>query len=479
MKSLLKIGMVLSFVAVMGLEAKAGAPAGGGLFVESAEGGATKLTISGSLRTRWEAYRNNMLDYESGNQDHQDWVDVRLRLGLGFDLADGTQVFIETQSNQLFGGLSGANAPGSMNTVGLDIDDSDDLTIYQANVTFTPDILGLEGSTLIVGRTELALGSEMLLGNNSRYSGLSHDGVVLDINPLTNLKTILFVTKLVENDALSLEDDESIYSTGASNQDARVFGVWGTYDLEAMDALVDAYVVMLSSQNDGTGAFGMAGNDEDVWTLGGRFLINEFEVPGLAGHKFDASAELALQFGDATPVAGGEEVDLEGVYATEVELGYRPPVMWSPRLAVGFDWSSGDEDGGDDETNSFVTLFQDTQDRLGKADLFAGSNLRSWHASLTANPMDKEEFSVGVAYYRFEAMEEADVVEGAAGNPDLPAASDENNIGDEIDLFAAYDLSDNVAVKGCWSHIDPQARVGDQVGSMPANRIHLTLVVNW
>ena len=60
MRSLLTVGLGLSLAVSTMLSATAGTPApapkvtsGGGLFVESAEGASSKLTISGELRTRW------------------------------------------------------------------------------------------------------------------------------------------------------------------------------------------------------------------------------------------------------------------------------------------------------------------------------------------------------------------------------------------------------------------------------------------
>ena len=83
MKTLGTVGLALSLVAIMGLSASAGAVAGGGLFVESAEGASSKLTISGELRSRLEVWQN-FTDFSSSEADHINYVDSRVRLNLAF-----------------------------------------------------------------------------------------------------------------------------------------------------------------------------------------------------------------------------------------------------------------------------------------------------------------------------------------------------------------------------------------------------------
>ncbi len=477
---------VMGLVAVMGLTARAGAPsvAGGGLFVESAESASSKVTVSGELRSRWEMLRDNMTDFRSDTHDHEEWVDSRLRLGLEFELAAGTKVFVQPTVRYAWG------ADG----------DEDDLQLYQGYVVFTPEIFGYE-TVLTIGRQELALGSEMLLGNDTKYTGISHDAVRLDAKLIDNLDTTLFIAKVVEGTVVGADNTLGLGTTGAFVNDVHLWGLWNTYRFNE-DAILDVYLLYLQSDVETvSGAFGAASTpsaaaaavaglnefntDGKIWTLGTRFKIDQFEV---VGQKFDFSLELAVQAGQIN--VGGQPTDADGdlqndldikdSFAFEGELGWSPELPWSPRLAGGMAWASGDDQAADGNINHFFPMFQETQGRLGKADLFALENLRCWYLDLTFKPMDSEKLSAGLAFLRFNTFEEGDMF-GTGGN--VIVGSQVNDVGDEYDVFMAYKVNENTDLKFCWSYIEPEdmihSALTQDLGNSPAHRVHMTLIVKF
>jgi len=480
---------VLGLVAFMGLSARAGAPsavAGGGLFVESEASASSKVTVSGELRSRWEMVRNNMTDFrDNESPDHEEWVDNRLRLGLRFELAAGTEVFVQPQVSYVWG------ADG----------EEDDLLVYQAYVKFTPQIFGYD-TVLTIGRQELVYGSEMLLGNNSKYAGLSHDAVRLDFKPVDNLSTSLFVSKVAEGTATVADESNAVVTTGAYVNDTHLFGLWNTYEFSE-DALLDVYILYLHSDVEFANAAALSAaattaqavaalaganefnTDAKVWTFGARFKINKFEF---LGQKWDYSAELAVQGGQVN--WGGQpmrndgvlenDLDIRDSYAFETEFGWSPAIPWSPRLALGMAWASGDDDMGDGNMNHFFSLFQDVQGRLGKADLFTLENIRCWYIDLTFKPMDSEKLSAGITFLHFDAFEELD----AYGPGDSYLLGDTNNdIGDEYDVFMGYKLNENTELKLCYAYVEPEKFINDatttDLGNSPAHRLHLTLKVKF
>jgi hypothetical protein len=473
----------MSLVAVMGLSASAGS-AGGGLFVESAESASSKVTVSGELRTRWEAIRQNMTDFRSGTPDREEWVDTRLRLGLLFELAAGTEVFVQPQASYVYGGDG----------------EEDDLLIYQAFLRMQPEIFGYK-TVLTIGRQELSFGSEMLLGNNSKYAGLSHDGVRLDVKLIDNLSTTLFYAKTAEGTATVADEGSAIATTGTFINDTHLWGLWNTYEISE-DALIDFYILYLQSDVEfnpaaleaattpaevlaAVAAVSEFNTDAKLWTGGVRFKIDTFEV---LGQKFDYSAEIAVQAGKVN--FGGEptdddgdlqnDMDIKDSFAFESELGWSLPLPWSPRLAAGMAWASGDDEWSDGNVNHFFPLFQDTQQRMGKADLFELTNIRCWYASLTCKPMDNDKWTAGLTFLRFNAFEEYDAF--GTGGQQL-VGSECNDIGDEYDLYTAYKLNENSDLKLCWSYVEPEDMVHKaetaDLGNSPAHRVHMTLVVKF
>jgi hypothetical protein len=488
MRTLLTLGLALGLVAASGLSASAGAPPGGGLFVESAEAASSKLTVSGELRTRWEAVRRNLNTFRTSAHDHDDWVDARMRLGLRFELAAGTEVFVQAQGRYLWGGEAGLNNPEGISNTGAalplnpDIEDRDSLDVYQAYVVFQPSIFGYE-TEVKVGRQEIALGSELLLGNDDKYSGVSHDAVKMSATLFDNLSTHLFVAKVVENSAVIAENGNEVQEATTlgiagieGNNDTHCFGLWNTYDFNE-DMLLDGYVLYVAN-NDEAGAnsiFDTIDLDAKIWTVGLRFKADRLEY---FGQKFDFSVEAAMQLGELN--AGGDDMDIEDSFAFEIEAGWSPPIMWTPRLAVGYAWASGDEDVADDEYNHFSSMYQEVQGRLGKADLFVLENLGCFYVDVSCKPFNErlnDKLQVGVSYLNFTASEEEDT---NVGRQTL-GTGDEDDVGDEVDFYASYVLNENAQLKCCWSWIEPGEMVNETagLGNSPAHRVHMLLKVKF
>ncbi len=478
MRKLLTVGIALSLVAVLGLSASAGTagpapeavPADSGpLTVESTEGASSKVTVSGELRARWEN-QQNLLDFDSDANDHLEYVDARLRLGLLFELADNAAVKVTAQSRYLWGGEAGINSPSSTM---IDVDDSDSLDLYEAHLRLKQSIFGFD-TTFTVGRQELALGSEMLLGDDTKYAGLSWDAVRIDFKPLENLSTSLFAAKVVENSVVIWEDSSTVWPITPLD-DAHIFGIWNTLDLNA-DFLIDFYLLYFTNQNDGGSVFDEYVNKEKIWTVGARVNFDKLE---LAGQKFDFSAEVAMQMGDFDDA--GQDLDIKDSFAFEVELGWSPEIPWSPRLALGFAWATGDEDPADGDMSHFFSLAQDTQGRLGMSDLFVLENIQCFYVDASCKPMSKEEWTLGITYLRFDAPEEDDAI-GIGGDGLVNGAgSTASEVGSEIDFYTSYKISDNADLKLCWAWLDPGELVSDQaaLGDDAAHRVHLTLAVKF
>lgn len=478
MRKLLTFGMGLSLV-MLAATALAGTPAGGGgLFVDSGDGASSKLTVSGELRMRYQLM-DDMFDSDSESYDRIDFADCRATLSLGFELTSGMEVKLTARGNYLGGGESGLNAP--FTGPGGPYDDADTLDIYEAYARMKFALAGRE-SVLTVGRQELAFGSELVLGNDSKYVGLTYDAVRFDIKALENLTLTAFVAKLVENDVAVFWGSSMPLPVagGDGTQDAHRFGLWGTYEVNE-DLAVHGYVLYFDDQSDDGGALygDYLSLGSKVWTIGAELALKKLEF---SGHKIDAGLNAAFQFGEM------REPDLDvSAYAVELEVGYSPTMLpWSPRFALGFAMGSGDDDGGDDEWNTFVAPAQDVSGRLGKADLFNLSNLTCVYLEATCKPMDIEKLDVGLAYLRFTATEEDDSVGGMLGagasifRPFGYGAIGEDAVADEIDLFVGYKLNENAELKFCFSWIEPDDKITESgYGNSPMQQAHVTLTVKF
>jgi hypothetical protein len=504
---------VLGLVAFLALPAFAGTPAPtpmpapkapaadasgpGALFVESDPDGANKLVLSGSIRTVWD-YHRNFTDFNS-NSDRvwSEYVDSRVEMGFLFKLNDGVDVFLQPQVNYVWGGRRltvGADSAGPPpDTFAVeDGVNNDNLRIYQAYVALHPEF-GRVTTTLKIGRQELSFGSEMLLGNDTRYNGLSFDAVRLDVSGLAEgLTTTLFGAKVVENDRLYVNGiSTGMDLAGYKPADAYLFGLWNTLVLEKYDTTIDLYGLLFRTENGiAAGAVsdynGVPLPEEDVWTLGSRVNARPIELTRDHSVDLDFSIEGAAQFGSTD--VGGVHSRITDAYALETELGVsfngeRKKKAWVPRVALGLALATGDKNPGDDRIHTFQPLFEDTCQRLGDADLFSLSNLKCWYVNGSVNPLLNLE--VGATYYRFEAAHVEDTIGGGnftqPGNGFAGIAGSDNDVADEFDFYADWKISKNVSLRTVLAWVDPADQIREQPGTAnsPATRLFTCLVVKW
>lgn len=405
------------------------------------------ITFKGELRTRLEVW-SNLNDADDDLKDNADFFDVRERLGLGFELLDDVSAYIEVQGSHVWGGDNGVNQPAL-------VGDDDDVEVFLAyvDVGTTLPIAGSTGTemelNIRIGRQEMTLPGEMLLGDNSRYDGRSIDGLHFSTDDGAGLGLGFMYARLVENDILEsstgtlpIERTQRVNKVDA-DADADLYGLYAVYT-GLQDATIDAYLIYLTSrEDDGTGdaLYGTYG-DQNRWTFGARGAFD-----GKIGDQdMDGHAEIAVQFGDV-----GDDDDISAV-AAELEVGwiYQKDQEWQIRLATGLNYATGDDDAADDDQERFNPLLGDVEGRLGRADVIILSNIFAWYLEATAKPTADTE--LGIAFLMFTAEEEDDVVAGGVARG---AGADDDAIGNELDIWGAYDVTDNFALSTGLSVLMP------------------------
>ncbi len=498
MKTALAAVVTLGFVTFLSMPASAGTPAPapapkatapvgpGALFVESEEGAASRLVLSGMVRTRLD-YTRNYDDFKSSaGRNYRDDVNSRVQLGFLFQLNENVDIFVQPQVDYYWGGRDISrdnNGPDDAIYAAGD----DNLRMYQAWVALHPEILGRD-SVLKVGRMELGLGNGMVVGDNSRYEGLSFDAVRLDLKLVQDLTTSIFGAKVIENDVAYVNG----LSTDISTDDPADLYLWGIYNSYngLADTTIDVYGLLLQGERGIAGATinnynGVAVVEQNLVTLGARLAINPIELAPGGAFNFDLSLEAATQLGN-NDVAGVHS-RITDAYAFEGEVGLTlGTVPMAPRLAIGTALATGDSDPASDRDHTFQPIFEDTTNRLGDADMFSLSNLKCWFLKGSVKPAEKLE--LGAAYYRFEAMHVETAVGG--GNFTQPAngagafaaaAGEDNDVADEFDFYADYKLTKNVGLRGVYAMVDPSEFIHDKAGfsNSQADRFFATLVVKW
>lgn len=194
----------------------------------------------------------------------------------------------------------------------------------------------------------------------------------------------------------------------------------------------------------------------DIYIIGTRWQ----SLPGQFG-AWDMNGEFAGQFGDyqypaATPgVVNGQRLN-HLAYATHIEGGYtfKGPSL-KPRLSLGFNYGSGDDNPGDRTHGTFVNLYPTNHKFYGGMDFWSWQNTLNPYAALTVTPA--QGLSVQLTYnvfwlattsdFFYQANSAARITGGYGIQP-----MNSNFAGQEIDLIATYSVKDFLKLQGGFGH---------------------------
>jgi hypothetical protein len=455
------------------------------------------LTLTGELRTRYE-WDTNLVDFTDDIDDEFGFVPSRARFGVGLSLPRDVSVFMEFQELWSFGEDTGArlteayrqapNQPltgafvvggavnegsiGNILTAGglptsatvrqnenarvsghtLTSTHRDDLSLYQGYIQV--DEIGGTPLSASFGRQEYAFGNEWLLGDNDFYGGASLDGI----------KTWWDFDRSQLNIFWAKVDEQNTGSASVNSTDDDT-DLWGAYWMfpEIQGSLInlDAYAMLLKSNYDGGPAD--HSTNSDSWWIGARV----YRQPEWGFHF---NAELTYQFGDIT-VAGGSDMDIQA-WGFEGSGGYTWDVTGNPDLHVGFTYASGDDDPADNDYETFAAPMPDPHPRLGFADLVSASNILAYQIGYAGSWNNQ---AWGIEVYRFELAEDRDFDGDGEFDDDL---------GNEIDLWYAYQYSKNVSIQLVYAMFLTGDVVEDQVEALglsadDAQRFYANLVLKY
>lgn len=437
------------------------------------------VKFSGELRTRFEVWVN-LFDFDEDIEDDADFFDARERVGLGFSFAEMVDAYVELHANHVWGNSD----PVAVET------DNDDASIYLAYVDLHT-VLPFSGSggsdipvTLRIGRQEITLPGEMLLGDNDRYDGHSFDALHLMSDDKSGFAWGVAVARIVENDAF---DGTGTSPLDRVNQgglriakadacaDADLYAVYGIYT-GYPDVTIDGYILYLDSRADPAGDAVFLGlGREKRWTIGGR-VAGLFQ---LGEQDMDARGEIAFQTGDD----GMAEDDISA-FAAELEVGwtynknFKDNQAWQLRLAAGLEYASGDDDATDSDVEAFDPLFGEVTGRLGRADLLVLTNILAYYIEGTAKPNAKTE--LGIAFLVATAAEEDDVQAGGVARPATSTGDESDDVLNELDIWAGYQVTDNFSVSAGWSVTMPDEFItGENGEDDEGHRVFFEAQLKW
>ncbi|HUH12112.1 MAG TPA: alginate export family protein [Longimicrobiales bacterium] len=280
----------------------------------------------GEVRVRFEADRPSTVDTLDA------FTLLRTRLGVDARFGSGARAFIQVQDSRAFGEEAGT-LDGSAETFDM----------HQGWLELARRWEPVQLSAR-VGRQEIALGSERLLGAVGWSNvGRSFDALRVDATPARLPWVLTGVVATVS------ERGRRMGVTPEVDDDHTLLVLW------AEGRLLDAFVFHDRSARYRT----FEGVDRT--TLGGRL-----DVPAHA--RMQGFAEGAYQLGN--------QLDTERLRSQDIAAWLLTGRAWLPlegrlrSVGAGLDWLSGDADPTDDEYGAFNTLYATNHKFYGYLDLF-------------------------------------------------------------------------------------------------------------
>ncbi len=419
------------------------------------------VDFSGQYRVRGEIKNpSNFTDHVSGSADgaeKSDLIEQRVRLtGVANPTSDVT-VKVTIQDTRKWGHNTHTTGGPSLTDKASNV-----LDLHESYVLVN-DFLGLPVD-LKVGRQELVYGDQRLVGS----FGWSNNGRSFDAIKLTHktdqFNLDLFFAKIDEGDT---DTTGTTYSANGSDSDQDFYGLYATVNVNANNTL-DAYLLYL--RDAGTtpmlthpDAPAVIIGSQELYTIGARL---KGKLP--MANPIDYTVELPYQFGSingqASTLAGpDQDADIKAwAFAAKAGITVNGG---NTRIGGEYDYATGDDrdttaagSTRDGDIETFTPLFPTQHGHYGMMDQNGWRNMNAW--SINASHKVNPKLKVSAAYWSFEKAEGTDdrytaghwLSDGIDDNGTGTLTKNDDKIGSEIDLQAAYKYNSNVVIKAGYGH---------------------------
>lgn len=318
--------------------------------------------------------------------------------------------------------------------------------------------------TLTLGRQGLRFGSGLVVGDpdtNAQVGAGGFDSSIaedlsarkgfdairatLDYSPWT---IDLLTAKICEGDEAG--------SGATATEDETLYGINAAYKFASYNAATEAYLFVKNSDSDTTISYDGDGDTiaitkgGDIYTWGLRGALEPIKGMGLTG-------EVAFQAGDALKAEGGSSnrdqdawaLDLDGTFAFDNE--------YAPTLGLGYSYRSGqDVSKSTGDYEAWNPMYEDQTNGVVADYLFSGVNggVNSNASIIKAYGSIKpaKDITLAAKYFNYKLAEKLVLADNS--NTTYPAIGSissrtycmkaSKDLGDELDLVATYDYTDDV-----------------------------------
>lgn len=331
------------------------------------------IRIDGSIRARYEALAN---PFVAGRTDDDEMLGLQTLVRAEFDAGSGTNLTFggELLDSRFLTGNETGGAAAEINT----------LEAAQAYIAWRPRDFLLAGAKLDLtgGRFTMDVGSRRLIARaNYRSILASFDGVRAVWTTKDKLALTVSYTAPVTrapSDAASALDNEVTLDAQFDTVRLAVAHL----DTPLPAGLRGELYVIGFDENDSTDA---ATRNRDLTTFGAR--LRHLPADGQVDFDLEYARQAGSQHATTSPL-DVTPLDHEATMA-HAEIGFSFDAPWSPRVAVQYDFASGDASSSDNQSQRFDPLFGDRSFEFGPTSLFgfiSRNNLSSPGIRLEVKP---------------------------------------------------------------------------------------------
>jgi len=362
------------------------------------------LSLGGQARYRYEHF--NDFNFGDGPQDDDGYHLIRMMAHADLHVGENLRFFVQGKSALIEDRDGGPRAI-----------DADEIDIQQAFGEFDFRFNADKDRAMIrAGRQDLRYGAERLIGvsdwTNVRRT---FDGVRGSVG-IGNQTIDLFWVRpvIVDKERLNSSDDNSDF--------VGIYDVISLPDfLREARTKLDLYALWLGHDN--TAPSGGPSNDSDTYTLGAHLFTNP--------KPWDLDVEGDYQLG----TFGDNDINAWSIAA---EGGYTfGGITWTPRLILGADAASGDDNPAAGDHKTFNQLFATSHPYFGYIDAIGRQNIVDVHGGI--NFQFAPGLSALLEHYFFWRESSHDALYNASGAPLIAGGLGSSKyIGSEFDALLTW-----------------------------------------
>lgn len=302
------------------------------------------------------------------------------------------------------------------------------------------------GAEVITGRQTLNFGSRRLVARNAMRNTInSFTGGRLRLLDYDNWQFNAFVTMPVQRLPTASDDILNDVQQFDEEDTHTLFsgGFLEVYDLVG-DMNAEIYLYHLDEGDNPDNP----SRNRRYFTPGLRFYIKP------AKSEYDFQWETIGQFGTvrATTAATDKQNLNHKAWFQHVDVGYTFDKPWSPRLALEYDYASGDQNPNDNNDGRFDTLYGARRFEYGPTGIygaFARSNINSPGYLIQVSP--RSDLQASLNHRVFWLASDTDSWTTAGLRDKTGATGD--FIGHQLELSARWDFNSSLNFETGWAHL--------------------------